>query len=170
MHVSGYLNDQRWQSNVASFLSDGEAAPRNEWNSLTVQWRTLLGNRFAALIEDPALPLQVFDRMSAVGNAIEERIDGDLHWRIEMAPGDNSNPYEQVTLWVHQEMGRLSRSRAILSDRRSSLEVITNYTRIDGIDVPQKRRYEGKIQSSRRNRITTLFFQVDGDYTEYRLR
>ena len=168
--VSGYLNGGRWQQNITNFRDDGRPVPQNDWNGLTTQWRNLLGDPFAALIEDPALPLQLFANMSPSGNAKEERINGDLHWRIEMVPSGSSAPYQRITLWVHQEVGHLSRSRAVLSNRRSSIEVVTDYKRVSGIDVPFKRRYEGKVQSRRRNRITTLFFQVEGDYSSYRFR
>ncbi len=170
MSVSGYLNSSRWQNSITGFRDENKSVARNEWNSKASQWRALLGDPFADLVEDPALPLQLFENMSPSGNAKEERINGDLHWRIEMVPSGSMAPYQRITLWVHQEVGYLSRSRAVLANRRSSIEVITDYKRVSGIDVPLKRRYEGKVQTRRRNRIYTMFFKVDGDYSGYRFR
>ena len=170
MNVSGYLNGSRWQNNITAFRSDGRSVARNDWSNKYVQWQSLLGEPFAALVEDPAIPLQLFEHMSPSGKAKEERINGALHWRIEMVSRGGGAPYQRVTLWVHQEVGHLSRSRAVLANRRSSIEVITDYKRVNGIDVPFKRRHEGKVQSRRRNRISTLFFRVNGDYSGYRFR
>jgi hypothetical protein len=170
MNVSGSTSSSRWQNDITGFRSDGRSVPRNDWNTLAVQWQSLLGEPFASLIEDPALPLQLFENMSPSGNAKEERINGAMHWRIEMIPERGSAPYQRVTLWVHQEVGYLSRSRAVLSDRRSSIEVVTDYKRVNGIDVPFQRQFEGKVQSRRRTRITTLFFNIKGDYSGYRFR
>ena len=168
--ATGSISNARWQNRITGLLSDGRSVPRNEWSSLTLQWRSLLGESFAALVEDPALPLGLFENMSPSGNAKEERINGTLHWRIEMVPGGSGAPYQRVTLWVSQRVGHLTRSRAVLSNRRSSIEVITDYKRINGVDVPVKRQFEGKVQTRRRNRISTLFFQIDGTYSGYRFQ
>ena len=169
MSVSGYLRSNNWNNNVTGFLSDGRPVPRSDWNSVAVEWRTHLGE-FAPIIEDPALPLQLFENMTPSGKAYAERIDGEPHWRIEMIPNRGGGPYQRVTLWVHQEVGYLSRSRAVASYNRSSIDVITDYKRINGIDVPVRRYFEGKVQQRRRTRVSTLFFAVQGDYTNYLFR
>ena len=170
LNVSGYVSSTSWQSDVTGLRSDGSSKPRNEWADAVNQWRNLLGEPFASIVEDPALPLQLFDQMRPSGNAKEERINGAMHWRIEMIPNRGSVPYQRVTLWVHQEVGYLTRSRAVLADRRSDIEVITDYKRVSGIDVPVRRRFKGKVQSRRRNRISTLFYDIQGEYTGYRFR
>lgn len=170
MNVSGSASSKRWQNDFTGVWSDGRSVPRNEWSTHSLDWRSLLGDPFASLVEDPALPLHLFENMSPSGNAKEERINGAMHWRIEMIPDRGRAPYQRVTLWVHQEVGYLSRSRAVLSDRRSSIEVVTDYKRVNGIDVPYKRQFEGKVQSRRRSRVTTLFFNVQGEYSSYRFR
>lgn len=170
LNVSGYVSSTSWQSDITGLRSDGNNKPRNEWLEYVDQWRNLLGEPFASIIEDPALPLQLFDQMRPSGNAKEERIGGAMHWRIEMVPNRGSVPYQRVTLWVHQEVGYLTRSRAVLADRRSDIEIITDYKRVSGIDVPVRRRFKGKVQSRRRNRISTLFYDVQGEYSSYRFR
>ncbi len=170
MNVSGYVSSDSWQNDITGFRSDGRSLASADWNNMTVQWRNLLGDPFASIVEDPALPLQLFDQMRPSGNAKEERINGAIHWRIEMVPNRGGVPYQRVTLWVHQEVGYLTRSRAVMADRRSSIEVITDYKRVNGIDVPVTRKFDGKVQSRRRNRISTLFFDVQGEYTNYRFR
>ena len=169
MNVSGYITSANWQSSITGFQSDGRPVPPNEWNTLSVEWRSLLGE-FASLIEDPAMPLQLFANMSPSGKAREERLGGEPHWRIEMVPNGRGSAYQRVTLWVHQEVGYLSRSRATATHNRSSIDVVTDYKRLNGIDVPYARYYEGKVQQRRRTRITTLFFAIEGDYTNYRFR
>ena len=170
MNVSGYAGNNSWQNDITGFRSDGRSLPSTDWGSMSIQWRNLLGDPFASIIEDPALPLQLFDQMSPSGNAKEERINGAMHWRIEMVPNRGGVPYQRVTLWVHQEVGYLTRSRAVIADRRSSIEVVTDYKRLNGIDVPIRRKFDGKVQSRRRNRISTLFFNVQGDYSNYSFR
>lgn len=170
MNVSGYVTSNNWKNSLTGFRSDGRPVSRNDWGTLSIEWRTLLGE-FAPLVEDPALPLQLFENMSPTGKAREERLDGELHWRIEMVPSRGGNsPYQRVTLWVHQEVGHLSRSRATAVRNRSSIDVITDYKRLNGIDVPYRRYFEGKVQQRRRTRITTLFFAIQGDYSNYRFR
>ncbi len=170
MNVSGYASSNSWQNDITGFRSDGESLPRAQWNNTIDSWRSLLSEQFAAIVEDPALPLQLFDQMRPSGNAKEERINGAMHWRIEMVPNRGNVPYQRVTLWVHQEVGYLTRSRAVMADRRSSIEVVTDYKRVRGIDVPVKRRFDGKVQTRRRNRISTRFFDVRGEYTNYSFR
>ena len=169
MSVSGYLTSNNWQNSVTRILDEGRSVPRNEWNSIAIEWRSLLGE-FAPLIEDPAFPLQLFENMTPSGKARAERIDGEPHWRIEMVPSRGGGPYQRVTLWVHQEVGYLSRSRAVATYNRSSIDVITDYKRLNGIDVPVRRYFEGKVQQRRRTRVSTLFFAVQGDYTNYLFR
>ncbi len=170
MNVSGYASGNNWQMDITGIRVDGQSQPRTEWNDLSSQWRYHLSDGFASIIEDPALPLQLFDQMRPSGNAKEERINGAMHWRIEMVPDRGGVPYQRVTLWVHQEVGYLTRSRAVLANRRNSIEVITDYKRESGIDVPVRRRFDGKVQSRRRNRTSTLLFSVTGDYSNYRFR
>lgn len=170
LNVSGYASNNNWQNDVTGFRSDGQSLPRSDWNDMYSQFRSLLSDEFSPIVEDPALPLQLFDQMKPSGNAKEERINGAMHWRIEMVPSRGGVPYQRVTLWVHQEVGYLTRSRAVMADRRSSIEVVTDYKRVSGIDVPVKRRFEGKVQSRRRSRILTLFFDVRGEYSNYSFR
>ena len=158
MDVSGFANNSNWRNNITGIRSDGAMIPQNEWAGLTTQWRNLLGETFASIIQDPAIPLQLFEQMSPSGNAKEERVNGAMHWRIEMVPNNGNVPYQRVTLWVHQEIGYLTKSRAVLASRRSEIEVVTDYNRVNGIDVPVRRKFDGKVQSRRRNRIYTFFF------------
>ena len=169
MNVSGYITNNNWQNSIIGFQSDGRPVAPNDWSSLSMEWRTLLGE-FAPLVENPALPLQLFDNMTPTGKARAERLDGEPHWRIEMVPNRGGGPYQRVTLWVHQEVGYLSRSRATATYNRSSIDVITDYRRLNGIDVPFRRYFEGKVQQRRRTRITTLFFAIEGDYSNYSFR
>ncbi len=170
MNVSGLATNNRWQNDITGFRSDGRSLPRAEWENMATQQRNLLGTPFASIVEDLALPLQLFEKMRPTGNAKEERLNGALHWKIEMVPNRGGSPYQRVTLWVHQEVGYLTRSRAVLADRRSKIEVVTDYKRVSGVDVPVKRRFDGQVQTRRRNRISTLFFDVRGEYTNYRFR
>ena len=170
MNVSGYASNDSWQNDITGFRSDGRLLPSSDWSNMSIQWRNLLGDPFASIVESPALPLQLFEQMRPSGNAKEERINGAMHWRIEMVPNQGGVPFQRVTLWVHQEVGYLTRSRAVLADRRASIEVITDYKRVNGIDVPVRRKFDGKVQSRRRNRISTLFFDVQGEYTNYSFR
>lgn len=170
MNVSGFANNNNWQYNITGIRSDGENKPRSNWDEQTVQWKNLLGEPFASIVESPALPLQIFDQMRPTGNAKEERLNGAMHWRIEMVPNRGDVPYQRVTLWVHQKVGYLTRSRAVLADRRSSIEVVTDYKRVSGIDVPVQRRFDGKVQTRRRSRVYSLFFDIKGEYSNYSFR
>lgn len=169
LNVSGFLSNTNWQNDVTAFRSDGESKQRSEWTEYTTQWRNLL-QPFASIVEDPALPLHLFDQMRPTGNAKEERVNGAVHWRIEMVPNRANVPYQRVTLWIHKEVGYLTRSRAVVANRRSSIEVITDYKRISNIDVPVRRTFDGKVQTRRRNRTYTVFFDVQGEYTNYSFR
>ena len=168
--LSGLLDQLNWERNITGFRTDGKSMPRSEWDILSEQWKNLLGESFAFLIEDPALPLQLLENMRPAGDAQEEIFNRDRHWRIEMVPAKVGSLYQSVTLWVHKKVGYLSRTRAVTDSRRSSIVNVTDYRRVKGIDVPLSRTFEGKVQTRRRTRVTTVFFNVDAEFIDVSFR
>ena len=167
-NASGSMSG-RFSFDLKNFSSDGQRVPANEWSELKAQWNSLLGSEFASLIQTPLLPIQLFEGMEPTGQARLERINGANHWRIEMR-GSGRSFYQRVTLWVHEELGYLSRSRAVMDSRSASITAVTDYQRVRGLDIPVNRQFEGKVQTRRRSRVSTLYFRVNGNYSNFSLR
>ncbi|MDX1548811.1 MAG: hypothetical protein R3247_17565, partial [Rhodothermales bacterium] len=54
--------------------------------------------------------------------------------------------------------------------RRSErpLVVVTEYARVEGLDVPRRRRLEGSTQMKRRLRTYTVLYSYQARYDDYR--
>jgi hypothetical protein len=108
--------------------------------------------------------------MQPVGTVDADTINARPYWRIEIAPVERipGQEYERVILWVDQEVGYLCRSIALLQTDQTSLTAITDYQRVNGLDVPYHRTIAGTMSSQRRLRTFTQFFRLDTRYSEYR--
>ena len=154
------LGAGEWQRTIQNLETNGRIADRAEWDGLQEQWSRLLGDTFKSRVEDPAMPLALLKNMQPTGLAHEVLLKGARHWRIDMVPLQPDAAYDRVTLWVHQESGHLSRTRAEAQLPHSSIVATTEYRRTLGVDVPHLRHLKGSIQTRRRSRIRSVFFDI----------
>ena len=98
-------------------------------------------------------------------------MDDGLYWRLEVVPRLENRPVERITLWFTQQGQRLHRSRILVQPRNGQPPILltTDYTRLEGLDVPANRRIEGTVQTKRRMRTFTMLFVYTAAYSDYRL-
>ncbi len=166
LSLQGYPDQPGWQIDINSFMSDGRPVSEPEADALLTEWEGLLGEPFASLIQDPALPMDLLEYMKPAGSVQEELLDDAVHYRIEMVPINGGTLYQRITMWVDKS-GRLTRTRSSSVNRRAELTTTTHYRRENGVDVPASRSFEGHVQSRRRSRVSTLFFSIEATYEAF---
>ena len=99
-----------------------------------------------------------------------EEVDGVAAWRVELVPHAQDEALQRYTLWFDRSQGHLLRSRAVVRAERSDTPffITTSFMRVDGFDVPSRRRIEGTTQTKRRRRTYTLLFEYEAQYDQYR--
>ena len=164
--VAGGRGTDGWQREPVEVTVDGQPVPLARWQELDERRRELLG----APAERAARAVVILhDALGQLEPAGETVLDGRA-WRVELVPRDRREPLERYTLWFDRQQGHLLRSRAIARARRTDrpLVVVTEYARVEGLDVPRRRHIEGSTQMKRRLRTYTILFAYEARYEDYR--
>lgn len=168
--VSGGPDTDGWERTPLSIHANGRPVPLQRWEAMEQQRRRMMGPQ-AEVAARAVLNLHALvAEMQPAGDATRETIDGIPCWRVDLVPRRDPEPVERYTLWFDQRRSNLVRSRALVHTRRmpQPFTVTTDYTRIEGFDVPRHRTIEGTTQTQRRLRTYTLLFKYDATYDTYR--
>ncbi len=122
-----------------------------------------------ALLTPAPLPLHLVRRLRPTAPPAAAEADGVPAWRLDAVTRTSGTVLDRATLWFERAGGRLLRSRLVLRPPRMSGPVVvtTEYARIEGLDVPRRRRAEGAMQMRRRLRTFTVLYTLDATYEDY---
>jgi hypothetical protein len=168
--VSGGPDADGWEREPLSIQANGRSVPLHRWRALEQQRHRMMGPE-ATRAARAVLPIHALvASMRPADEASREVVDGVSCWRIDLVPRLNREPVERYTLWFDRNQGQLIRSRALVRPRRldQPFTITTDYSRVEGVDVPIERLIEGTTQTKRRLRTYTLLFTYQATYTDYR--
>ncbi len=117
------------------------------------------------------MPLRnAWTRWLAHAPAIADTVEAAPCWRVELHPPGPS-PAERATLWFAQQDGRLLQSRLLVRWRPAAPPrvILTRFTRLHGLDLPQYRYIEWMHPMRRRMRRYTMLITQEVYYRDYRL-
>ena len=168
--VSGGPDTDGWNREPISITANDRPLPLTRWPDLDKQRRGMMGPHAEGVTRAVIQFHKLIANMRPSGGTARETIDGVATWRIEMVPRMRREAVERYTLWFDRKTGRLIHSRALVRAPRTDRPFLisTDYTRIDGFDVPGRRMIEGTTKMRRRRRTYTVLFSYDASYTDYR--
>ena len=168
--VSGGPETDGWQREPISATSNGRPIPLVRWQNLDKQRRGMMGPHAEGVARAVIQFHKLIANMRPSGEAVLEIVDGVPRWRVEMVPRRRREAVERYTLWFDRDVGRLVRSRALVRAPRTDRPflITTDYTRVDGVDVPSRRLMEGTTKMKRRRRTYTVLFTYDASFDAYR--
>lgn len=169
--VSGGPDTDGWHREPIAVTANGRPIPLTRWPDLDRQRRGMMGQHAEGVARAVIQFHRLIANMRPSGEAVRETIDGVPCWRIEMVPRRPRDAVERYTLWLDREAGHLVRSRALVRAPRTDRPflITTDYTRVDGFDVPSLRLMEGTTKTRRRRRTYTVLFKYEAAYSDYRL-
>ncbi len=168
--VAGGPDTDGWQRDPVAVEVDGRRVSPARWRELEERRLALIGPQTEQAARRVIQLHEMLGRMEPAGDTGREALDGVPCWRIDLVPRDRDAALERYTLWFDQAQGHLVRSRAVVRARRSEtpLLITTDYVRVEGFDVPRRRRMEGTAQTRRRLRTYTLLFKYEAAYSDFR--
>ncbi len=170
VRVTGGAGDAPWDRTfVALSVNDRPVGP-GRWGEPGRRRHGVESPPMERIMRESHLGPRLFERMRTTGTAARDAVGSADAWRVEFLPRDPAAPAERLTLWFDRTGARLLRARMLLRRERGEapLQVTTDYTRIDGLDVPRARHIEGTLQLRRRMRTFTVLFSYRGEYDHYR--
>ena len=174
--VSGMPGNETWERRILSVTLDGKPAPEKRLRNMEFSWHAPNQPEFTRLTQTIMFPRRLLRRLDYVNDAVVDTLDGVACWRFDALPPSNASPIDRITFWFAREDGRLVRTRLILSQEEEKrgltlhthIESVHDYERVEGIDVPRRRRFEGTRQYLRRGRIFTDVVSLDAQYSDFR--
>ena len=168
--VHGERDGEGWARDPVEVAIDGRPVPLERWQQWERQRRQLLGPRTEEAARTVILLHDMLEHLVPAGGAVPDALDGVPAWRVELVARTAREPLDRYTLWFDRQRGHLLRSRAVARPRRSErpLVVVTEYARVEGLDVPRRRRLEGSTQMKRRLRTYTVLYSYQARYDDYR--
>ena len=152
-------------------LMNGQEIPFERGERFRRQQRGLLMPEIARLVENFRFPIQDFARMRITRTISQENVNGEQMWRVDATPRNQPDPVERMTAWFDVVEFQLRETQAVLRGKGpATLQILTSYRRIDGIDMPEHIHVEGSSRVRRRTRFFTTLFEVDTSYSDYTLR
>lgn len=159
--------EQRWRLRLHRVEVNDRPLPPEEHDRTE---RFLMRHRLELTVG--LMPLHTFtaDQFRQEGAVREER--GPRLWRVDLMPTGTETLVEYATLWFVPETDRLHRSRLVVRPREHDMPLIVEmeYRRVNGLDVPLRRRAEGAVRVERRTRTYTMLFQQQTQYRDFRFR
>lgn len=161
----------RWERTYRSLTVNGRPVPPERWDDLRRRRHGVAGVPLERIMRAAHLRPRLFARLRPAGAVARGDLDGVPGWRLDLVPREETLPVERLTLWFDRNHRQLRYARAILRRERGDAPFVveTEYTRVDGLDVPHRRRIEGTFQVKRRMRTFTMLFEYEGLYDEYRV-
>lgn len=168
--VEGGEGDESWHRRVLAVEVNGRRVPRERWRQAEQQRRRMIDPHAESAARAVVQIHQLLRKLQPAGVVVRDEIDGRRAWRLELVPRRRRDAPERVTLWFDRTAGHLARSRIVVQTRRSATPfiVMTEYHRVEGLDVPRRRHIEGTTQMRRRLRTYTLLFTYEARYGDYR--
>ena len=167
--VTGEPQTFDWQRTIHSLLVNGKEPPPKRRANMERRWHNPAQPEFNRLLHAVILPLRTWNQVAPIGPPTEEVVDGVACWRFEVAPRRANVPFDRITVWLDKNQGHLVRTRAIFHGRspEATITALTDYQRIEGIDVPRRRHFEGTVKTRRREGFFTSLVELDATYSEY---
>lgn len=169
-NVVGIPDSSDWQRTPISVRMNDQDVPPERWIELEQRRRSLMGSQADKAASMIVQLHRLIGRMRPAGPVAPDDVAGIASWRVELVPRNPQEPIERYTIWFDQNNGHLIRSRALVRARRaeSPFIITTAYTRVQGFEVPARRRMEGTVRTRRRMRTYTMLFTYEAVYTDYR--
>lgn len=167
-HITGTQGD--WDRTVASVRVNGRPVVPERWERMRRRRQHLAGPEAEAMTRSVLQLPRLIRWMRPASRPTEEVLDDQQVWRFDLVPERPRSVIERLTLWLAPD-GYLLQSRALLRPRRHPAPFIitTDYTRIQGLDVPAYRHIEGIVQQRRRERTFSMLFDYTATYTDHEL-
>ena len=101
------------------------------------------------------------------GTVSRVQLDGAAAWRISATRPLRRGPRERLTIWFSPSSAsprllQIRRERAIPDG--GTLDRLTTYRRLDGVDVPVSHTVDVQIEQRRRLRTYTLVLHAEATY------
>ena len=167
--LTGNPQNNTWKEDIDLIERNGRTiAPQQ----VAAQWRrvsNMLGNDVKRLMQIAILPPRLLMRMDQVGEPVEAVENGTRYWKVEVVPGENRrvSPIKAMTLWFDQDTGALARSHIDIERRGSHLSLDTDYSQIEGFDLPTQSVLEGTTQQTRRGQVYTFEITVTSTFDAF---
>ncbi|WP_456427250.1 hypothetical protein [Rhodocaloribacter sp.] len=174
--VTGMPGTDTWERRILSVTLNGRPAPEKRLRNMEFSWHAPNQPEFTRLTQAVMLPRRLLRRLDFVNEAVDDSLGGTPCWRFDALPPTDASPIDRITFWFAQDDGRLVRTRIILSQDEKKrgqtlhthIESAYDFERIEGFDVPRRRRFEGTRQYLRRGRVFTDVVSLDATYSDFR--
>ena len=146
---------------------DGEPTDVDKTQGMERRLRHALGPVARDLRRPPALAVRTLAHAEADGAVERVQLDGALAWRIVGTRPLRRGPRERLTAWftassTSPRLIRLRRERSLPDG--GSLDRMTTYRRVGGLDVPATHTVDAQVEQRRRLRTYTLVLRAEATY------
>lgn len=165
------VGSDRTTQEVLRAVVDGKPVPPEEIEKWEQRRAYMLKPYLQAADWLLAPPQKLFRHVRPVSGLLPEMLDGQRALRLDLAAPEQESPLERLTAWFSADRSRLLRTRLLYRPKPDAppMQVITDYARREGMDLPTRRLTEGTMQYKRRTRTYTVLVNVNARYEGYRL-
>jgi len=115
-------------------------------------------------------PLHLLARMNPPSDVETTEFNGQTLISIRTRTRDEGPGVVRAIWWLDPADGRLVQARAFVEGQEgAALDVFVRYERIEGLDLPVRKRVEGSFPMRRRMRTFTILVDVRADLEEHRI-
>ena len=158
---------QRPRRSVTDAWVNDEPVDLAKRSDMEPRLRHALGRASRDLTRPASLPFHQLDDAEPTGDVRVVRLGATTAWQVSLQRPQRRGPAERMTAWFSTSRSsprllRLQRERQFHHNDR--LNLVTTYSRIDGLDIPVSHSVNAQIEQRRRLRTYALVLHAEATY------